>query len=464
MLCQQTGASLKVIPLDDRGQLRMDEFEKLLSDRTKIVAVAHVSNSLGTVNPIHEIIEKAHAIGAKVLIDGAQWIAHGTTDVRKLDCDFYAFSGHKIYGPTGTGVLFGKLDLLEEMPPWQGGGDMIRSVTFDKTEYADLPHKFEAGTPNIAGGIALGTAIEWLAKQDLNAIAAYEQDLLEYATRKIERVPGLKIVGTAEHKATVISFRMHRPDGTEIGSHDIGTMLDMEGIAIRTGHHCCQPVMDRFGIASTARASLAAYNTREEVDLLVAALEHVAVSESKRMVVASSAKTQAASPAAVLDEAFAKAVAAGASPKHVADELAETLEFFDDRNAKSEFIMNDLGGKLPSTFEALKSLGMARVQGCMSEVYLLPRSSKNDPRVVEFVADANAEIVRGLIAVLQKLFSGQRAKDILAFDIEGFFHRIGLDQFITTQRRNGLAGMVKRIREIAERTAESSTSNSSGPS
>ena len=355
-------------------------------------------------------------------------------------------------------MLYGKLDVLEAMPPWQGGGDMIRSVTFEKTEYADLPHKFEAGTPNIAGGVGLGTAIEWLQQQNLPALAAYENELLEYATKKIERVPGLKIIGTAQQKATVISFRMHRPDGSEIASHDIGTMLDLDGIAIRTGHHCCQPVMDRFGIASTARASLAAYNTRDDVDALVASLEKIAAAEAKRQIsttASTAVKTQPAAAAAVLDAAFARAAASGASPSSVADDLAETLEFFDDRNAKSEFIMNDLGGKLPNTFDALKSLGMPRVLGCMSEVYLLGRPAKDDPQVIEFVADANAEIVRGLIAVLQKLFSGQKASDILAFDIEGFFRRIGLDSFITTQRRNGLAGMVKRIREIAERTVAS---------
>jgi len=250
--------------------LLMDEYRKLLSPRTKMVSVVHTSNSLGTINPVKEIIDLAHAQGTKVLIDGAQWVAHGKTDVRELNCDFYAFSGHKIFGPTGIGVLYGKRELLEAMPPYQSGGDMIASVTFEKTTYNELPHKFEAGTPNIAGGIGLGAAIDYVNEIGLDCIAAHEHELLEYATRALSAIDGLRIVGTAKHKASVISFVL-----AGIHPHDTGTILDGEGIAVRTGHHCCQPVMDRFQIPATARASIAFYNTKEDVDALVNGIRKV---------------------------------------------------------------------------------------------------------------------------------------------------------------------------------------------
>ncbi len=270
MLCEQTGARLRVIPMNDRGELLIDEYVKLFSPRTKMVAVVHLSNSLGTINPVKQITAIAHEHGVPVLIDGAQWVAHGKTDVQDIGCDFYAFSGHKLFGPTGIGVLYGKARLLDAMPPYQGGGDMIASVTFEKTTYNELPYKFEAGTPNIAGAIGLGAAIDYAAELGLDRIARYERDLFEYATQAIQTVPGLRLVGTAESKASVLSFVMDR-----IHPHDIGTILDGEGIAIRTGHHCCQPVMDRFEIPATARASLSLYNTREEVDALVAGLHKV---------------------------------------------------------------------------------------------------------------------------------------------------------------------------------------------
>ena len=248
----------------------LDEFEKLLSPRTRLVAVAHVSNALGTINPVKQIIELAHAEGVPVLLDGAQAVPHLPVDVRELDCDFYVFSGHKLFGPTGIGVLHGKARLLEAMPPYQGGGDMIRSVTFEKTIYNDLPYKFEAGTPHIAGAIGLGAAIDYVDAAGLEAAAAYEQDLLTYATAALSEVPGLRLIGTAREKAGVLSFVL---DG--VHPHDIGTILDREGIAIRAGHHCAQPVMQRFGIPATARASLALYNTRAEIDALVRGIRNV---------------------------------------------------------------------------------------------------------------------------------------------------------------------------------------------
>ncbi len=270
MLCEEKNAKLRVIPMNDAGELLIDEYEKLLNERTKIVAVVHISNALGTINPIKKIVELAHKRGVPVLVDGAQAVPHTRVDVQDLDCDFYAFSSHKMFGPTGVGVLYGKKELLDKMPPYQGGGDMIKSVTFEKTTYNDLPYKFEAGTPNISGGIGLGAAIDYINGMDLNAVAAYEHELLDYGTKKLLEIPGLKIIGTAKEKSSVISFVLEG-----IHPHDIGTILDYDGVAIRTGHHCAQPVMQRFGIPATARASFAFYNTKDEIDVLVKAIYKV---------------------------------------------------------------------------------------------------------------------------------------------------------------------------------------------
>ncbi len=270
ILCQHTGARLVVAPMTDRGEILRGPFAEKLSDRTRIVALAHVSNALGTVLPAQELIELAHGRGAVVVVDGAQAVSHVPIDVQALDCDFYAFSGHKLYGPTGIGVLYGKERLLEGMPPYQGGGDMIRSVTFEETIYNDLPYKFEAGTPNIAGAIGLGAAIDYYRSFDQAAVHAHEASVLRYATEALESVPGLRLVGTAPTKVASLSFLMDVAH-----PHDIGTIVDAEGVAIRTGHHCAQPVMEHFGIAATARASLGMYNTTEDVDALVRALDKV---------------------------------------------------------------------------------------------------------------------------------------------------------------------------------------------
>ncbi len=270
MLCEEKGAFLRVVPINDAGEIVLEEFERLLSRKTRLVAVSHVSNALGTINPVREIIERAHSQGVPVLIDGAQAAPHMPVDVQKLDCDFYTFSGHKLYGPTGIGVLYGKASLLEEMPPYQGGGDMISSVTFEKTTYNTLPYKFEAGTPHIAGAVGLSAAIDYVSEVGLENIAAYEAELLAYATERLSHIRGLRVIGNAKHKAAVISFVL---DG--VHPHDVGTVLDREGIAVRTGHHCAQPVMERYGIPATTRASFALYNTREEIDRLVRAIEKV---------------------------------------------------------------------------------------------------------------------------------------------------------------------------------------------
>jgi cysteine desulfurase/selenocysteine lyase len=268
--CAQTGAELRVAPVNDAGELDFDMFAKLIGPHTKLVAITHLSNALGSITPVARIIELAHAHGVPVLLDGAQAISHLGVDVRALDCDFYAFSGHKIFGPTGIGVLYGKEALLEAMPPYQVGGDMISSVTFGQTEYNDLPYKFEAGTPNIAGAIGLGAALDYVSGIGIDAIAAHEHDLLDYATERVRGIQGLKIIGTAQHKASILSFTL---DG--VHPHDIGTILDHDGVAIRAGHHCAMPLMQRFGLSGTARASFSLYNTRAEVDALVAGLVKV---------------------------------------------------------------------------------------------------------------------------------------------------------------------------------------------
>src|SRR5436190_23818790 len=270
MLCEEKGAQLRVIPINDAGELLMDEYDALLNERTKFVAVTHVSNALGTINPVKDIIDRAHKYGVPVLIDGAQQAPHGKIDVQDLDCDLYAFSGHKMFAPTGSGVVYGKRELLEKMNPFQGGGDMIRTVTFEKTTYAGLPNKFEAGTPAIASQIGLGAAIDYLNSINREPAVAYEAELLRYATERVSAIEGVRIIGTAKNKASVLSFVID-----DIHPHDIGTILDQEGIAIRAGHHCAQPVMQRFNVPATARASFAFYNTKEEVGVLAGAIERV---------------------------------------------------------------------------------------------------------------------------------------------------------------------------------------------
>lgn len=270
MLCEEKQARLRVIPMNDAGELLLDEYDALLNERTKFVAVTHVSNALGTINPIKDITERAHKYGVPVLIDGAQSAPHMPIDVQDLDCDFFAFSGHKLYAPTGSGIVYGKAELLERMNPFQGGGDMIKNVTFEKTTYAELPNKFEAGTPAIASQIGLGASIDYLNSLDREQAAAHEHELLRYATEKLSAIEGVRIIGTAREKASVLSFVID-----EIHPHDIGTILDQEGIAVRAGHHCAQPVMQRFNVPATARASFAFYNTKEEVDVLARSIERV---------------------------------------------------------------------------------------------------------------------------------------------------------------------------------------------
>jgi cysteine desulfurase/selenocysteine lyase len=458
MACEASGARLRVIPVNDRGELSIDEYERLLNDRTRMVAVTHLSNALGTINPVMRIIEMAHARGAKVLIDAAQSASHLPIDVQELDCDFLVCSGHKLYGPTGIGVLYGKADLLEAMPPWQGGGDMIHTVSFARTTYADLPNKFEAGTPDIAGVVGLAAALDYLSGIGLDRAAAHEDMLLARATERLERIAGVRLIGTAEHKAAVLSFVVAEP---AMSALDIGTKLDLEGIAVRTGHHCCQPLMDRFGLPGTARASFALYNTLAEVDALadsVAEIVHQATRRTRSLPVEEKEPcpaemhlcggTQATCPPH-LEIAYAPASAA--SPRAAADEIAEVFEFFDEWNDRYQYLI-EMGDKLPPMPDAMKT-ECTRIHGCQSTVYLTARKKPGTNDVLEFLADSDADLVRGLIGLLEHLYSGQRAADILAFDIEGYFSKLGLDQHLSMNRRNGLEAMLKRIRQHAAELA-----------
>jgi cysteine desulfurase/selenocysteine lyase len=433
ILCEQTGAVLRVVPISDDGEFLLDEYEKLLSERTRLVAVVHISNSLGTLAPVRRIIELAHNRGALVLIDGAQSAPHLPIDVQELDCDFFAMSGHKIYGPTGIGVLYGKARLLERMPPYQGGGDMIKSVTFAKTTYADLPNKFEAGTPHIAGAIGLGTALDYLESVGRERIVAHEEMLLRYATERMREIPGVRLIGNAPHKAAVISFVIDDPP---MASLDIGTKLDLQGIAVRTGHHCCQPVMDRFGIPGTTRISLALYNTTAEIDAFVDAL--------RNLIANAAAKDQPAAPARG-EPAYPRAAAD--SPQAAAEEMIEEFDLFDDWADRYQYIV-ERGAEIPPLPDVFRTESN-RVRGCQSTVYLWARKKPGTADVIEFLAYSDADLVRGLIALLERLFSGQKAEAILSFDVEGFFARLGLDQHLTLGRRNGMAAMVQRIRHFA---------------
>lgn len=446
IVCAQTGAELKVVPISDKGELEMDRFAEMLSDKTRMVSVTQVSNALGTVNPVQHIIAMAHAKGIPVLVDGAQAIPHMPVDVQKLDADFYAFSGHKIYGPTGIGVLYGKEKLLKEMPPYQGGGDMIEQVSFERTTYAGLPNKFEAGTPHIAGAVGLAAAIEWLAGVGFERIGAHEQGLLDHATARLAAVPGLEIKGTASRKASLVSWVMVEPP---IGTLDIGMQLDLRGICIRTGHHCCQPLMDRLGISSTARASFGVYNTLEEIDRLADALLEIATAarEKARRVTTTDMPGMTAAPTAVSADEVQYPGAVADSPEAAADEIAEIFELLPDWPMRHQQIM-DLGERLQAMPASLKT-EQSYVPGCQSQVHLIARIRPDSPDILEFVADSDAGIVRGLIAILQRLYSGQRTSAILAFDAHAFFARLGLDEHLSMTRRNGLSAMVERIRRLA---------------
>ena len=439
MACAAAGAELKVWYGDPDGCLQLDELQRLISDRTRMIAVQHVSNALGTIHDVAGLTKLARHVGAKVLVDGAQWVGHQPTDVSQLGCDFYVFSGHKLFGPTGIGVLWGRKELLESMPPYQGGGDMIETVAFDKTTYAELPNRFEAGTPDMAGAIGLAAAIEYIEGIGFDKIAAWELHLLELATERLESVPGLRIIGKSHEKAAVLSFVLESPS---IAPMDIANHLANAGIAIRTGHHCCMPLMGQMEVTGTSRVSMAFYNTEEEIETLQASLMELV--ESRK-----SQKSTLPAPQDGTEIQFGSSEFG--SVVEAAEELEEEFLDFDDAESKTELLM-EFGQSVPDHFEALKKISKA-VPGCMSEVYLVGRPAPSDATRFEFAADSNAGIVRGLIAVLQQLFSGQQVEEVLNYDLEGFFRRIGLHQFVSTQRRSGLEGMIRRIRTLAETQA-----------
>jgi cysteine desulfurase/selenocysteine lyase len=432
LLCEERGAVLRAVPINDKGELIWEEYEKLVGPRTKLVAVVHLSNSLGTINPVRQMIELAHQRGARTLVDGAQSVSRLRIDVQELDCDFFVFSGHKIYGPTGIGVLYGKADLLEAMPPYQGGGTMIRNVTIAKTTYADLPNKFEAGTPHIAGAVGLGVALNYLESLGIENVTAHEELLLRRARKRLIDLAGVRLIGDAAEHAGVLSFIVEEPP---VSSLDIGTRLDLEGIAVRTGHHCCQPVMDRFAIPSTTRASFGVYNTAEEVDAFADALSEII------------AQARAREKTTVAPEGPVYPRAAAASPQAAADEIAEVFDFLENWTERYQYLI-ELGEDLPGLPNACRTEAN-RVRGCQSTVFFSLRKRPATTDIVEFLGDSDADIVRGLIGVLQRVYSGQRAADIVHFDIEGFFARLGLDQHLSMGRRNGLAAMVQRIRNFS---------------
>ncbi len=435
--CQVAGATLKVVPINDRGELILEAYEKLLTPRTRIVAVNHVSNSLGTINDVETITKLAHRAGAKVLVDGAQWVAHHPTDVQAIGCDFYAFSGHKMFAPTGTGVLYGRRELLEAMPPYQGGGDMIESVTFERTLYAELPNKFEAGTPHIAGAVGLKAAVEYIESVGLKNAEPHERQLLDYATEKLQAIPGLRLIGTARQKAGVLSFVMDHPP---ISPYDLGMALDRRHIAVRTGHHCCQPALERLGVGATTRASLAMYNTTRDIDALAEALTEIVKEAAARP------RPHAEHKSVPLEQVEWPPPAAD-SPAAAADELVEEFEFLGDWDQRDAYVL-EMGDKLLPMPDGSKQ-ECNRVHGCMSTVHLVGRQKPGTDDVFEFLADSDAPLVRGLIAILQRVYNGQRAEQILAFDAHDLLRRLGLDQHLSMGRRNGLDGMIRRIRALA---------------
>ncbi len=421
LVCEQTGAKVVVAPINDRGELIFEEFEKLLGPKTKIVAVAHVSNALGTVNPIAKIVEAAHGVGAVVVVDGAQGILHTKVDVQALDCDFYAFSGHKIYGPTGIGILYGRHDLLKRMPPYQGGGSMIRSVTFEKTTFEEPPLRFEAGTPDIAGVVGLMEAIRYVESLGIEKIAAHEHALLELAASQLSTVDGLRIIGTAAEKASVISFVVEG-----LHADDIGKMLDREGVAVRVGHHCAEPLMKRFNVSATARASIAVYNTAEDVHALAAAVRK-AVNVMRGACAVQKVEVRPSSES--IDQTIAR--------------VLREFESCADWEAKYQRLI-DVGRSHPHIPDDYKQERF-KVKGCQSTVWLHARLEGDK---VLYSAESDALIVNGLVALLLRVYSNRTPDEVLKTE-PTFLKEMGLAENLSQVRSNGLAAMVRDIRSYA---------------
>jgi cysteine desulfurase/selenocysteine lyase len=431
-LCREQGARLVVAPITETGDLRLDALDSLITPRTKLVAVSHVSNALGTVNPIKRVIEAAHRRGVPVLIDGAQAAPHVPVDVRELGCDFYVFSGHKVYGPMGIGVLYGRLDVLESMPPWQHGGDMVDTVGFDATTFSGPPYRFEAGTPNVAGAVGLATALEFLEGVGRRAVADHEAALLDLAVRRLSEIPGVRLVGEPAHRAGVVSFAVDDPPMSAL---DVSARLDAEGIAVRAGNHCCQPLMGRLGIPGTVRASFAIYNDAADVERLAAAVR----------IIVSGADVGRRESAGNVEADYP-----GPSTPTIDAAAADLLDEFDglgDWAERYEFLI-ELGRKAPALPDSFRTEAN-RVRGCQSTVFLAPRVRPGTRDTIEFLADSDSELVAGLLAVLHDLFSGRPAAEVLAFDLPGFLEQAGLQSNLTTGRRNGLAEMIKRLNAFA---------------
>lgn len=422
LVCEETGAKLRVVPVNDRGEFIWDEFERLLGPRTKLVAVTHVSNSLGTVNPIREIVEAAHRQDVPVLVDGAQGVPHMAVDVTLLGCDFYAFSGHKMFGPTGIGVLYGKERLLRAMPPYQGGGGMIRTVSFEKTTFEDPPFKFEAGTPDIAGAVGLGAAIDYIESIGIAAINAHEHELIVYGMEKLRAIDGLRMIGTAEDHAGVLSFVV---DG--IHADDIGRLVDREGIAVRVGHHCTQPLMKRFGIPATVRASVSVYNTKEEIDALVAAVRK-AVHVMTRTCPVGRAEVRPS------DESI----------EETQDRIVAEFASIDDWEERYQKII-DLGRRHPRIAEEYRDEKYI-VRGCQSTVWL--HAKLEDDGRVTLTAESNAMIVNGLITLLLRVYNGRTPDEIVETEPR-FIREIGLSTHLSQARANGLFAMLEQIKNYA---------------
>ncbi|MCV6613036.1 MAG: SufS family cysteine desulfurase [Amphritea sp.] len=426
MVAEQTGATIRVIPIRENGDLDLAAFDNLLNSRTRILSLTHISNALGTINPVAGLIRKARQNGTFVVIDGAQAVSHLEVDVQRLDCDFYLFSGHKLFGPTGIGVLYGRQALLEGMPPWQGGGEMIEKVSFSGTTYNQLPFKFEAGTPNIAGALGLAEAIRFLQQQDRRALAAHERSLMQKAIELCSTIPGFNRIGTPTAGTSILSF--------QLASHhqqDVGLLLDQQGIAVRTGHHCAMPLMERLQLPGTVRASFCFYNTEQEVEHFAQSLLEISQGSSF-----SSAPTVATGE--VFDQSpFGREIHA--------DELLEKLTAYRQWNDRYREIMQ-LGKLVPSLTSAMKS-SEHQVRGCESDAWLLYQ--KDSAGRLWFAADSDARIIRGLIALLLAAFNGKSADEILSFDLQDYFNRLQLGRHLSPSRGNGLKAIAEEILQVA---------------
>ena len=439
LAAEATGAVVRTLPMRKNGELDLDRLPEFVTGRTRMVAVQHVSNALGIVHDVRRIVAAARGVGALVLIDGAQAVAHLPTDVRALDCDFHCFSAHKLFGPTGVGVLWGRRALLEGMSPYHGGGDMIEEVTWGRTTYAPIPAKFEAGTPDIAGVVGLAAAVGFVESIGLDAVRRREDALLAHATERLRAVPGLRILGDVPGRAAVASFVLEDPP---VSSLDVGTKLDALGVAVRTGHHCAQPLMDAFGIAGTARASFAFYNTFEEIDRLAEGL----------MKIVQDAKRRSENPAADSGE-FRWPEPKADSIEAAAAALVEDVSFLKEAGEDPREFILDLGRHLPPMPASAKNEA-THVKGCMSQVWLTARHRPGTADGLDFLADSDAELVKGLIGVLQHVFSGQSAAAIADYDVEALLRRLDFQNLISVQRRSGVEAMIRRIQSLARAAAK----------